>query len=325
MKVGVKMKIIFMGTPDFAAHVLQKLIHEKYDIALVVSQPDRPVGRKKELLPTPVKKMGMEHHIKVFQPEKIKDDYQAIVNINPDIIITAAYGQLVPKALLEIPRLGCINVHASLLPKYRGGAPIHQAIIDGELETGVTIQYMEEKMDTGDVISQASIPIEPIDDVGSLFEKLSIVGADLLVGTLPSIKKGTNARVPQNHAEATYAFNIKREDELIDWTKTAVAIHNQIRGLNPWPTAYTTINGVNVKIFKSEAFRSKAGGFFKEAGTIIHVDSDCIGVITGKECDQGGDDALAIRELQLSGKKRMSIKDLLNGEHPFKVGAKFGG
>ena len=315
-KVGVKMRIVFMGTPDFAANVLQKLIDEKYDIALVVSQPDRPVGRKKELFPTPVKKVALENHIPIFQPEKIKNDHQAIIEVAPDIVITAAYGQIIPKGILDVPRLGCINVHASLLPKYRGGAPIHQAIIDGEKETGVTIMYMDVTMDTGDIISQQAIPILEGDDVGTLFEKLSKVGADLLVATLPSIKNGTNERIPQDHEKATYAYNIKRENERIDWTRNAGNIYNQIRGLNPWPTAYTTINDVNVKVFKSELVDQDSD---QHSGTIENVSTDGIAVV----CGDGK--ILRLLEIQLSGKKRMPIKELLNGEHPFKIGAKFGG
>ena len=317
------MKIVFMGTPDFAANVLKRLIDEKYNIVLAVSQPDRPVGRKKELLPTAVKKVAMDAHIDVFQPEKIRNDYQRIIDVNPDLIITAAYGQIIPKGLLDIPCLGCINVHASLLPKYRGGAPIHQAIIDGEAKTGVTIMYMEETMDTGDVISQAVEPIEVDDDVGTMFDKLSILGAELLTETLPSIEAGTNNRVPQNHDEATYAYNIKREDERIDWTKTALEIHDQIRGLNPWPTAYTSINGVNVKIFKSEVYRGRYGDTFGTAGVIHEVSANEITVVTGKSTDASGHGMLAIYELQVAGKKRMAIRDLLNGDHPFKVGEKF--
>jgi len=310
------MKIVFMGTPDFAANVLQKLIDEEYDIALVVSQPDRPVGRKKELFPTPVKKVALDAQIPIFQPEKIKDDHQTIIDAGPDIIITAAYGQLIPKILLDAPHLGCINIHASLLPKYRGGAPIHQAIIDGEKETGVTIQYMGVKMDTGDMISQKAIPILDSDDVGRVFEKLSIVGADLLVATLPSIKSGTNERIPQEHDKATYAYNIKREDELIDWSKSSWEIFNHIRGLHPWPTAYTTINDVSVKVFKSELVDQDSG---QKSGTIENVSTDGITVV----CGDGK--ILRLLEIQLSGKKRMPIKDLLNGEHPFKLGAKLGG
>jgi len=307
------MKIAFMGTPDFAANVLQRLIDETYDIMLVVSQPDRPVGRKKECFPTPVKKVAQAHGIPVFQPENIKEDHAEIIAAKPDLIITAAYGQIIPKVLLDAPRLGCVNVHASLLPKYRGGAPIHQAIVDGERESGVTIMYMDVTMDTGDIISQASTPITELDDVGTMFEKLSVVGADLLVQTLPDIEAGTNRRTPQDHDRATYAYNIKREDERIDWTKAAKDIYNQVRGLHPWPTAYTKINELNVKVFKSELLEQKTE---KEAGTLMAVD------VTGIAVSCGDGKVLRILELQLAGKKRMPIKDLLNGDHPFKVGEK---
>jgi len=314
MKEGGKVRIVFMGTPDFAATVLHKLIDEQYEVVLVVSQPDRPVGRKKELLPTPVKKLALMRAIPTFQPEKIRADHQLIIDAKPDLIITAAYGQMIPKALLDLPPLGCINVHASLLPKYRGGAPIHQAIIDGEEETGVTIMYMDVSMDTGDMITQASILIDHYDDVGSMFDKLGNLGADLLVKTLPSIKQGTNNRIPQRHEAATYASNIKREDELIDWTKNSEVIYNQIRGLNPWPTAYTTINGINVKVFKSIP---DSVGKDEPAGEILSFNTDHIAVA----CGEG---TIYLIDIQIAGKKRMLLRDLLNGDHPFKVGDRFG-
>lgn len=310
------MKIVFMGTPDFGANVLQKLVAKKYDVALVVSQPDRPVGKKKVLLPTPVKQVAMAHGISVFQPEKIKDDHQPIIDIHPDLIITAAYGQIIPKSLIDAPRLGCLNVHASLLPKYRGGAPIHQAVIDGESETGVTLMYMDVKMDTGDMIAQARTPIAMTDDVGMLFERLSELGATLLTNTLPLIEAGTNERIAQHHNQATYAYNIKREDERIDWTRDASDIYNQIRGLNPWPTAYTTIDGVNVKVFKSELMNHQPLG--QEVGTITEVSSAGVMVVCGDQ------EVLRLLEIQISGKKRMELKELLNGDHPLRIGKVFG-
>lgn len=307
------MRIIFMGTPDFAGNVLKRLIDEQHEVVLVVSQPDRPVGRKKELKPTPVKQVALAHHIPVFQPEKIRTDYDAIITAQPDLIITAAYGQIVPKAVLNAPRLGCINVHASLLPKYRGGAPIHQAIIDGEAETGVTIMYMDVGLDTGDMISQITTPITDDDDTGILFERLSGLGADLLMTTLPAIKAGTNARTPQDEAKVTYAYNITREQEKICWQRSARNVFNQIRGLNPFPTAYTTINGQNVKVFKAEII----SGASSESGRITAVTTAGIEVA----CGDGG--IIRMTELQLAGKKRMPIRDLLNGDHPLEVGAKF--
>jgi len=307
------MKIVFMGTPDFAANILKQLLANNHQIVLVVSQPDRPVGRKKELIETPVKKIAKANNIEVFQPERIKLDFERIKILKPDLIITAAYGQIIPKELLDIPRLGCINVHASLLPKYRGGAPIHQAVIDGEKETGITIMYMAEEMDNGDIISQAVIPISDYDDTGTLFFKLSNVGAKLLIETLPSIYECINSRTPQNHALATYAYNIKREDERVVWTKDARSIYNHIRGLNPWPTAYTTIGDINLKIFKSQLLNEKTP---HEPGTILDVNPEFIAVATGSG------ESLHLTEIQLSGKKRMPIKDLLNGEHPFNIGTK---
>ena len=299
-----------MGTPDFAANVLQKLIVNQHNIVLAVSQPDRPVGRKKELFPTAVKKIALDHEIPVFQPEKIRDDYQIILDTNPDIIITAAYGQLIGKALLDTPALGCVNVHASLLPKYRGGAPIHQAIINGEVKTGVTLQYMEQKMDTGDIIAQASLPILDTDDVGTLFEKLSEVGANLLVETLPLLKKKTAEKIPQDEARATYAWNIKRDQELINWLKPARAVFNQIRGLHPWPVAFTTIAGVNVKVFKAVELHEVD---VRSAGNLVQVNNKGIDVV----CGDGK--VLRLTEIQIAGKRRMPLKDLLNGDHPFAV------
>ena len=230
------LKVIFMGTPDFAVPVLQKLI-ENTQVVLVVTQPDKLVGRKQILTPTPIKKVALEYNIPVFQPQKIRSDYDTIVNSNADIVITCAYGQIIPKAILDYPRLGCINVHASLLPKYRGGAPIHWCLINGEEKTGITIMYMAEKMDNGDIISQEEYTISATDNVGTLHEKLSKIGANLLISTLPSIIEGTNKRIKQVESEVTFAYNIKREEEKLDFKKTGKELVNQIRGLNPWPLA----------------------------------------------------------------------------------------
>jgi len=310
------MRIVFMGTPDFAANVLQALMDAKHEVVLVVSQPDRAVGRKRVMTKTPVKNVAEAHGISVFQPEQIKVDYTSILEVNADIIVTAAYGQIVPKAVLDAPRLGCINVHASLLPKYRGGAPIHQAIIDGEPETGVTIMYMEETMDTGDIISQKAIPILESDDVGSMFEKLSVVGADLLTATLPAIENGTAGRAVQDATKATYASNIKREQEKIKWRKTLKEVYNQIRGLHPWPVAYSVIDETQFKVFRSEkAVDIKSAG---EPGTILGITADGIEVT----CGDGG--VLRLIDVQIAGKKRIAMKDLLNGSHPFEMGKKLG-
>lgn len=237
--------IIFMGTPAFSAPILRMLVEEGYKVKAVVTQPDRPVGRKKVLTAPPVKEEAIQLGLPVIQPNKLKgsEELDQIIALKPDLIITAAFGQILPKELLEVPELGCINVHASLLPAYRGGAPIHQAIIDGQSKTGVTIMYMEEKLDAGDIISQSEISIEHTDDTGLLFEKLSAIGSELLKETLPSIIAKMNSRTKQDDTKVTFAKNISREQERIDWNNSTLQIHNQIRGLHPWPVAYTTVPG----------------------------------------------------------------------------------
>lgn len=299
-------KIVFMGTPDFSVPILRMIHEEGYEILAVVTQPDRPVGRKRVLTPPPVKEEALRLGLTVIQPEKLRgsQELQEIIDLNADLIVTAAFGQILPKELLDAPNLGCINVHASLLPKYRGGAPIHQAIIDGEEKTGVTIMYMAEKLDAGDIISQKEVPIEEDDHTGSMFEKLSIVGRDLLKETLPSIIDGTNERTPQDESKATFAHNITREQERIDWTKSARNIYNQIRGLHPWPTAYTTFNGNNVKIWWAKIGDVETS---KQPGEVVKIDK------TSFEIAAGDGKTVAILELQPAGKKRMSAEEFLRG------------
>lgn len=299
-------KLLFMGTPDFSAPILRMLHEEGYSIVGVVTQPDRPVGRKRVLTPPPVKAEALRLGLPVIQPEKLKGsaELEEIKALAPDLIVTAAFGQILPKELLDVPRLGCINVHASLLPAYRGGAPIHQAIMDGCTETGVTIMYMVEKLDAGDIISQATTPISSTDDTGTMFEKLSLTGEKLLKETLPSILEGTNARIPQDEALVTFARNISREQERIDWTRPGTDIHNQVRGLTPWPTAYTTFAGENVKIWKTGTVPVACEG---KSGEILELTKDHILVKTGDNT------AIAITELQPSGKKRMTATVFLNG------------
>ncbi|KQL35470.1 MULTISPECIES: methionyl-tRNA formyltransferase [Bacillaceae] len=309
--------IIFMGTPTFSAPILRMLVEEGYDVLAVVTQPDRPVGRKKVLTAPPVKEEAVKLGLPVIQPTKLKgsEELQEIIALHADIIITAAFGQLLPKELLDAPELGCINVHASLLPAYRGGAPIHQAIIDGQDKTGVTIMYMEEKLDAGDIIAQREVTISHTDDTGLLFDKLSVVGTDLLKETLPSIISKTNNRVKQDESLVTYAKNISREQERIDWNKSAQEIHNQIRGLHPWPVAYTTLEGQSVKIWKADIMQVKT----KELpGTVVKVESDYFVVQTGFE------EAIRIDELQPAGKKKMSVVDYLRGVgSKLRIGDKF--
>lgn len=307
-------KIVFMGTPAFSAPILKMLVEEGHTIVSVVTQPDRPVGRKKILTPTPVKEQALELGLPIYQPEKLKDPEQAqkILDLEPDLIVTAAFGQILPTAILEAPTLGAINVHASLLPEYRGGAPIHQAIIDGKKETGVTIMYMVDRLDAGDIISQTTVPIEDTDHTGSMFEKLSTAGMDLLKETLPSIIDGTNPRIPQDEERVTFARNISREQERIDWDKSAHEIYNQVRGLHPWPVAFTTFDGANIKVWWSEISDSQKGG---APGVIVELAKDAIIV-------QTGDGTLAIKELQPAGKKRMTAEDYLRGPK-LQVGDRF--
>lgn len=297
-------KIVFMGTPDFATGVLEMLIQE-YDVIAVVTQPDRPVGRKKVLTPPPVKKVALEHNIPVYQPEKLNksSELEEIINLNPDLIVTAAFGQLLPKSLLDAPKYKAVNVHASLLPKYRGGAPIHYAVMNGEKKTGVTIMYMAEKLDAGNIISQDEVEILENDTVGEVHDKLAVLGTDLLKRTLPTIFNGTNESIVQDDNIATFASNISREDERIDWTKDAQTIHNHIRGLSPWPVAYTAMDGKNLKLWRSEIVENVKG----EPGEIIETTKDAIIVATGSE------DGVALTEIQLAGKKRVKTRDYISG------------
>ncbi len=296
------LKVIFMGTPEFATTILESLI-ENTDVRLVVSQPDKEVGRHHELEITPVKKVALEHNIEVFQPKSIKEDYLRIINENADIIITCAYGQIIPEEILKAPRLGCINVHASLLPKLRGGAPIHKAILDGEEKTGITIMYMDKKMDTGDIISKREYYIKDTDNVGTLHDVLSKMGAQLLIETLPSIISGTNERIPQNNEEATYAWNIKREDEHINFNVSSKEVFNKVRGLNPWPKANAIINGNEMKIL--ECFIGEKDSIFSP-GTICEINKDNFGICTK-------DKVVYITKIKPFGKKEMNARDYLNG------------
>ena len=297
-------KIVFMGTPDFSTGVLEMLIQE-YDVIAVVTQPDRPVGRKKILTPPPVKKVALEHNIPVYQPEKLNNssELEEIINLKPDLIVTAAFGQLLPKSLLDAPKHKAINVHASLLPKYRGGAPIHYAVMNGEKKTGITIMYMAEKLDAGNIISQDEVKILENDTVGEVHDKLATLGTELLKKTLPTIFNGTNDSIVQDDSLATFASNISREDERIDWTKDAQTIHNHIRGLSPWPVAYTTMDGKNLKLWRSEIVENVKG----EPGEIIETTKDAIIVATGSE------DGVALTEIQLAGKKRVKTRDYISG------------
>ncbi|MEK4030246.1 methionyl-tRNA formyltransferase [Pseudobacillus sp. FSL P4-0506] len=299
-------KVVFMGTPDFSVPVLRTLIEEGYSIQAVVTQPDRPVGRKRTLTPPPVKVEALKHDLLVLQPEKLRnsEELQQIIDLQPDVIVTAAYGQILPNELLAAPKFGCINVHASLLPELRGGAPIHYAILQGKDKTGITIMYMAERLDAGDIISQAEVIIEETDHVGSLHDKLSKVGSKLLAETLPKLIADEVSPRPQDESQATFASNIKREQEQIDWSKTGEEIYNHIRGLHPWPVAYTTLDGQVMKVWWGEKVRTTVEA---KPGTIIELTTDGFVAATGNHT------AIKITDVQPSGKKRMSAEQYLRG------------
>jgi methionyl-tRNA formyltransferase len=310
-------KIVFMGTPDFSVPVLRRIIKDGYEVIGVVTQPDRPVGRKKLLTPPPVKVEAIKLGIPVFQPEKIreKDELAKILALEPDLVVTAAFGQILPKELLEAPKYGCINVHASLLPELRGGAPIHYALIQGKAKTGITIMYMAEKLDAGDILTQAELAITEEDNVGTLHEKLSEIGSQLLADTLPKLLNGELTSIPQKEEEATFAPNIKRAQEKIDWGKSGEEIFNHIRGLNPWPVAYTTWKETVLKVWKSEKVSSQKLG---SPGKVIAIEKDGILVSTGNET------AIKITELQPAGKKRMATQQYLSSTEIIGVGDQLG-
>lgn len=304
VNVEKELKVVFMGTPEFSVPILEALI-DNYGVRAIVTQPDHPVGRKAILTAPPIKEVGIKHTILVLQPTKIKEQYQEIINLNPDIIVTCAYGQIIPKELLDAPRLGCINVHASLLPKLRGGAPIHRAIINGFSKTGVTIMYMAPGMDDGDIITQREIPIEENDTAETLHYKLSILGRDLLIETLPSIINGTNTRTKQEQSEVTFGLNIKREDEKINFDKTTRQIYNQIRGLNSWPGAYCLYDGKVLKVWSSRPGVNYDSTLYN--GQITNVYEDGFGVKTSNG-------EIIFTEVQLEGKKKVDAVSFINGE-----------
>lgn len=296
-----KLRVVFMGTPDFAVPVLETLI-ENTNVELVVTQPDAYVGRKKVLTPSPVKAKALENNIEVFTPTKIREDYERILAVNPDIIITCAYGQIIPKILLELPKHKCINVHASLLPKYRGGAPIHASILNGDEYTGITIMYMDEGMDDGNIIKQERIKIEYTDNINTLSDKLSELGAKLLMSTLPSILDGTCDSIKQNENEVTFAYTIKRKDEQLDFNNNFKDIFNKVRAL--YNRSYFIMNGVEYKVIKVR-FEDKQYDEEK-INTITNIYKDGIGIA----CIDG---EVVITEFIPSGKKQMLVNSYLNG------------
>lgn len=304
------MKIVFMGTPAFAVPSLEALLKEGYEIAAVVTQPDRPQGRKKVLTPTPVKEAALKHGLPVLQPQRLRapEAVEELAGLAPDLIVTAAYGQILPKAVLDLPRYGCLNVHGSLLPKYRGGAPIQRSIINGERETGVTLMYMAEGLDTGDMIAKTVVPIEDEDTAGKIFEKLSAVGAELLIKQLPLILDGTAERVPQNDAESSYAPNLSRDDERIDWNATSRDIFNRVRGLVPFSGGFTLWDGEVFKVWAVAKPKEGGSSGSGEAapGTVLDLSAAGIEVKTG-------DGSVLLTRIQPAGKKAMDAAEFVRG------------
>ena len=299
------MKVIFMGTPDFAVGTLEAIIEAGHEVLLVVTQPDKPKGRSGALQFPPVKECAVAHGIEVFQPTKIRleENVEFLRKYDADIFVVAAFGQILPKSILDMPKYGCINVHASLLPKYRGAAPIQWAVINGDPVTGVTIQQMDIGVDTGNIIVTKELAIADDETGGGLFDKLAVVGAEACLEAMEQIANGTATRTPQNHEEATHVSMISKEFGLIDWNKSAVEIERLIRGLNPWPSAYTKLDGKTFKIWKASV---KGENSSEKPGCVCKVGKACLEV-------QTGEGVLSLVEVQLEGKKRMEADAFLRG------------
>ncbi|SFH52714.1 methionyl-tRNA formyltransferase [Pseudobutyrivibrio sp. OR37] len=297
------MKVVFMGTPDFAVETLKAIYEAGHEIILVVSQPDKPKGRSGKLQPTPVKEFAMEHDLPVYQPAKIRaeESVEYLKGYEADVFVVAAFGQILPKVILDMPRLGCVNVHGSLLPKYRGAAPIQWAVINGEKVSGNTTMLMGPGLDDGDMLLKSEIELAADETGGSLFDKLALDGGKLTVKTIEALDRGEITPIPQNEAEATHVGMIHKDLGNVDWTKSAEEIERLIRGLNPWPSAFTFVNGKQLKLWKAKVMDMSG-----EPGTIIDVNKNGFTIACGSK-------ALAVEELQLEGKKRMAAADFLRG------------
>lgn len=308
-------RTVFMGTPEFALPTLEGLIAAGVDLCGVYTQPDRAKGRGKKLAPPPVKVLAERHGMPVYQPLKLRDPavVEQLKELAPDLIVVVAYGQILPKSVLEIPRYGCINVHASLLPRYRGAAPINKAVMDGEQETGVTTMYMDVGLDTGDMLVKRITPIGFEETAGDLHDRLALLGREAMEETLCLLCEGTLKGEPQDDEQSTYAPMLKKEDGLIDWQKSALEIHNQIRGLDPWPGAFTSLEGKTLKLFQTLPEKGAVG----EPGTVLSADDKGIRIV----CGEG---VLLVRALQLAGKKRLPSSDFLRGA-PLPPGTRLGG
>ncbi len=305
------MRVVFMGTPEFAVPSLENLLI-KHEVIAVITQPDKPKGRGKKIQFTPVKETALKHNLPVLQPLKIRDIKEELQSYNADIFCVVAYGQLLPRDILDIPKLGCINVHGSLLPKYRGAAPINWAILNGETTTGITIMYLDQGMDSGDMILKREIPILPEDTSATVYESLSQIGGKALVEAVDLLGAGTAEKTQQDHQNATYAPMLTKELGLIDWNNSSQEIVNKIRGLNPWPCAYTYYNLNMLKIWKATPIAYTEPG---APGTVTEVTKD-------KICVKTGDGAISIDELQLQGGKCLKVADFLRG-NKIQAGEKF--
>lgn len=315
------MKVIFMGTPDFASGALEAMIEAGHEVAAVVTQPDKPKGRGKEMRMPPVKACALKYGIPVLQPVKVREPKEVakLASFGADIFVVAAFGQLLPEEILKLPKFGCVNIHASLLPKYRGAAPIQWAILNGERETGITIMQMDKGLDTGDILMKRVVPIGERETGESLYDKLSGAGAELIVEALPKIEKGELKAQKQNEEEATYVGMLKKSMGLIHWEKDAASIDRLVRGLNSWPSAYTYYRKKSLKIWECEAILEENGSRETEgmAGAVEKVEKDAFYVRTGKGL-------LKVMQVQPEGKKRMAVKDFLLG-YPLEAGTILGG
>lgn len=301
------MKIVFMGTPEFAVPCLQKIIDEGHEVIGVVTQPDKPKGRGKKLAMPPVKELALKYDIPVYQPLKAREEsfVDTLKEMNPELIVVVAFGQILPKSILDIPKYGCVNVHASLLPRYRGAAPLNWVIINGEEKTGVTTMYMDEGLDTGDMILKSEIALDDEITAGELHDKMMIDGAKVLKETIDLIEKCEAPREKQSNEDTCYSPIMNKSLGNIDWNKSAIEIHNLVRGINPWPSAYTTYEGQTMKVWKTKVINKNSD---KQPGTIISVDKEGINVSTSEGIVQ-------IKEIQMAGKKRMEVPEYIKGNN----------
>lgn len=299
------MRIVFMGTPDFSVPTLEALVNAGHEVAAVVTQPDKPKGRGKAVLMTPVKEKALELGIPVYQPVKAREEsfIEILRDLKPEVMVVIAFGQILPKSILDIPKHGCINIHASLLPEYRGAAPLQWVVLDGAEETGLTTQMMGEGVDTGDILEKLTVPMDAKETYGSIHDKLRLLGGEIILATLEKLEQGTLERTPQDHTKATHTKKISKAMGDIDWSQDAAVIERLIRGLNPWPSAYTSWQGKIIKIWEADVLPEEYSGAY---GEIVKADKTSVLVKTGRG-------TLSLKSLQLEGKKRMDIDAFLRG------------